>query len=288
MNKEEFIKEVKNSNLCPNEFDKIYGEFNFFQDKAYETLIELHKVCEKNGIIYELAFGSLLGLIRDGGQIPWDYDVDVIVPFSERKKLVDALEKDLNEKFYYYAIENNKNCRHMIIRLAPKGFKSESLHVDIFFFCGTPNNEEERIMFCEKIRKISKTRFYKKVNIIENSRKRIKRILFLTANRIRCLFYNNNKLLNDYYYLCNQYNPFESDIVACADGFASETQFESKYLWETILLNDEKGNEFRIPKHYEKILIDHYGNYKELFPLGDRINEVLVHYSKLKSQNEIK
>lgn len=287
MSKLDFAKEVENSNLCPTNFKKIYKEFNYFQDKTYETLIEFHRVCEKNNIKYELAFGSLLGLIRDGGQIPWDYDADVIVPFSEREKLIKSLEKDLSNQYYYYCIENNKDCRHMIIRLAPIGFKSESLHVDVFFFCGTPNDEIERNVFCKKIEKLSQIRFYKKVNIIENSNGRIKRIIFLMANKIRYLLYSNKKVLKEYYCLCSKYNVFESDINVCADIFATTTQYETKYLWETILKSDENGNEFRIPKHYKEVLTSEYKNYKTIYPLENRLNEMIVHYKRLKKQNYI-
>lgn len=60
-----------------------------------DTLIEFHRVCEKSNIEYELAYGSLLGAIRDNGQIPWDYDIDVFVAFKDKERLIETLKKNL-------------------------------------------------------------------------------------------------------------------------------------------------------------------------------------------------
>ena len=96
MNQKEFYNEVKDSNICPDNFEKIYDEFQKYQKATLSTLKEFHRVCEINNIRYQLAYGSLLGAIRDGGQIPWDYDIDVILPIEEKSTLIKALDRDLN------------------------------------------------------------------------------------------------------------------------------------------------------------------------------------------------
>ena len=84
MDSNQFYDEVVNSSLCPKDFDTIYREFRQFQEDTLETLREFHRVCEKNNVSYQLAFGSLLGAIRDNGQIPWDYDIDVLFRTMKR------------------------------------------------------------------------------------------------------------------------------------------------------------------------------------------------------------
>ncbi len=88
MDSSQFVNEVLNSDICPEGFEAIYEGFQTYQSDVLKVLKEFHRVCEKNGVTYQLAFGSLLGAIRDGGQIPWDYDIDVIVPFEEKGKLM--------------------------------------------------------------------------------------------------------------------------------------------------------------------------------------------------------
>ena len=190
MNSADFIDEVKNSGICPENFEEVYSEFQGFQKDALDTLKEVHRVCEKNSILYELAFGSLLGFVRDGGQIPWDYDIDIIVPYEQKNKLIEALKKDLDGKFYFYCPETNKKCRHMIMRVAPVGYRTEALHVDVFFCVGTPEEEKKRINFAKRIKEISDIRFGKLVNIREEALGDARMALRLWRQKIPAIFAN--------------------------------------------------------------------------------------------------
>lgn len=81
MKKEDFYNEVN----CYVEQLKI--DFIEFQEVIWKGLVDVTKICDQNQIWYQLAYGSLLGAVRDNGQIPWDYDIDIFVKYSDRKKL---------------------------------------------------------------------------------------------------------------------------------------------------------------------------------------------------------
>lgn len=52
-----------------------------------ELLKEFDRVCKENDIHYFLAQGTLIGAIRHKGFVPWDDDIDVIIPYEDFGKL---------------------------------------------------------------------------------------------------------------------------------------------------------------------------------------------------------
>jgi lipopolysaccharide cholinephosphotransferase len=53
-------------------------------------LREVDQLCRSHGLTYYLAFGTLLGAVRHGGYIPWDDDIDVMMPRSDYTRLVQV------------------------------------------------------------------------------------------------------------------------------------------------------------------------------------------------------
>ena len=64
------------------------------QDIALTLLLYLDEVCLENNLTYFAADGTLLGLIRHQGFIPWDDDVDVWMPREDYEKLEKIVNSD--------------------------------------------------------------------------------------------------------------------------------------------------------------------------------------------------
>lgn len=286
MTSEEFLKEVLSSPLCPDNFEEIYKEFQKYQKITMDTLIEFHRVCEKSNIKYELAYGSLLGAIRDNGQIPWDYDIDVFVAFKDKERLIETLKKELDDKYYFYCPEVNQKCRHVIMRLAPKGYRSEALHVDVFYYVGTPNSVEERKLHIEQIKRTAHTRYCKLVNCKEEAGGNVKKYIRLMLDKMKYSMKKTEDLKNEYEKLCQMYPIDKSDYLVSADVFADWYEFPRILFEETELFHTVDGT-FRIPKLYAELLTLVYKDYMNIPDLDTRIHEVMTHYNYLKFMENI-
>lgn len=60
-----------------------------------EVLNEIVRVCEKYGLTWYMAFGSLLGTVRHQGFIPWDDDIDIILKREDYMQLLNVLPGEL-------------------------------------------------------------------------------------------------------------------------------------------------------------------------------------------------
>ena len=73
----------------------------------FDMLKMFDAFCKENNIRYFLAYGTLLGAIRYKKFIPWDDDVDVLVPREDYDRLLRLFQD--NEKYRLYAFEKDEN-----------------------------------------------------------------------------------------------------------------------------------------------------------------------------------
>lgn len=73
------------------------------------------RFCKDHNIRYFLGYGTLLGAIRYKKFIPWDDDIDVLVPREDYDRLL-ALFED-TQKYRLYAYERNRKYRYPFAKL---------------------------------------------------------------------------------------------------------------------------------------------------------------------------
>lgn len=90
------------------------------KNAEFDILLKFDDFCNKNHLTYSLTFGTLLGAVRHNGFIPWDDDVDVMMPRKDYNKLFDMLYSNKKiadyirplsnkDKGYYYAFNKLHN-----------------------------------------------------------------------------------------------------------------------------------------------------------------------------------
>ena len=63
---------------------------------------EFHRVCMKYNLQYYVISGSLIGVIRHHGMIPWDDDIDVAMPRDDLEKLKKIAAEEWDGKEYLF------------------------------------------------------------------------------------------------------------------------------------------------------------------------------------------
>lgn len=66
------------------------------QEQLFKLLLEIDDICKRHDIEYFLDQGTILGLVRHGGFLPWDNDLDICMTEPNYDKFVEACQKDLD------------------------------------------------------------------------------------------------------------------------------------------------------------------------------------------------
>jgi len=110
-----------------------------------EILRFFDNVCRENNLTYFLSGGTLLGAIRHKGFIPWDDDVDLVMPRKDFEKLIEILDKsDSNYKLfipgcsedYFYTFGKLVDTRTVLDEFDYCPIKGMGLYIDIFIMTG--------------------------------------------------------------------------------------------------------------------------------------------------------
>jgi lipopolysaccharide cholinephosphotransferase len=77
------------------------------QSMGLAILKDVHSFCVQQGIRYSVAYGTLIGAIRHHGFIPWDDDIDIIMPRPDYERFC---EEYVSSRFRLICHQNDANC----------------------------------------------------------------------------------------------------------------------------------------------------------------------------------
>ncbi|MCQ2437070.1 MAG: LicD family protein [Clostridia bacterium] len=128
-----------------------YLSFREMQLSCLDMLHAVDAICKKNRITYFLSGGTLLGAVRHKGFIPWDDDIDLMMPRGDLERFCKAAESVLPKRFRMAVPGRDKDHPFPWVRLydtditledsGMQHMRTEYLFMDIFPVDGMPNGK---------------------------------------------------------------------------------------------------------------------------------------------------
>lgn len=269
-------------------------ELGLLHSVELEIVKEFHRICEENHLRYVLAFGSMIGAVRHKGFIPWDDDVDIVMPWEDycefnrianNASTPDFMVQNTNtvERHVYPFSRFVKKRTCAIIEYPYKYYHNQAIYIDVFPALFIPASKL-------KFRHIQISNFfYSQVARMESPSpyKNTKRGFF--ARSVMFAFYCLNKVIPKKFCYSRMMKRALSVNERKAKGYYigdlySETNAISQFQMPLDVFNKRvlmkfEDTELYMPKEYDTILRNMYGDYMDLPPEDKRKSHNFLYVS---------
>lgn len=238
--------------------------FEQIKQRSLDILIDVSDFCDKHNIRYFLACGTLLGAIRHNGFIPWDDDIDIMIPRPDYNRFLKEYNSDdyvvlkPNQGYFFFAKVYDPKTKMIESGVDYKKIKPIGVSIDIFPLDGMVNNEKEykkRVKisgFFETLLRLSNQPIFYRKNPLKAINRIIPRIIG-SRNLVKII----EKIDQKYDYENSDY------VIRFKTTPNGETMPVSKTAFEPIKKEFE-GHLFNIPKGYDEWLSKFFGDYMKL------------------------
>lgn len=250
-----------------------------------DMLKEFVKICQELNLRYFLAGGTLLGCIRHGGFIPWDDDLDVMMPREDYEIFLEKGQALMKEKFFLQSYKTDSEWARGFakIRNSDTTFIENSVqnlninhgvYIDIFPLDGCKSKskilnlknkimlEVHRIyfaqMFCIKNPERTKIKVMHFINTI------LKKTIY-RKKTYEDLLQKEKKILTKYSYDESKYACiFVDPAVKPLSNIFPRSYFDKG------IVKKFEDIDVIVPKDYDSFLKQQYGDYMQLPPEDKR------------------
>lgn len=233
----------------------------------FEMLKEIDAFCRSNDIRYSLAFGTLLGAIRHKGFIPWDDDVDIMMPLPDMlrfKKLFHSESMKYcdvdTEKYYGGGFSRIANMK--TYRKSGMLSKEYGVSIDLYPFVSIPDDDDNKSVFFSGAEKLQKRR-------LAYLRWRGRLIRFLPLKTIPG-FTNAIRNYRDFMFNQCPYGSTHTFYVIAGPLSLWRKMSYNGDMFDKLIEVEFENYKFLSISQYDKYLTLRYGDYMKLPPEDQR------------------
>lgn len=258
------------------------------QNTELSIFKDIVSVCQKHNIGYFMLFGTLIGAIRHKGFIPWDDDMDIGMLREDYDSFVKVFEKELGDKYTLTTPLRTKDFSSTVVKVQKKGTKfipeyskkmkcEQGIFIDIFIYDKVSANEKQYKKQVKKTRTLSRLIF---LAGSPNPEINIGGIAGRAAALLCKAGHYVFKLIpNIHVYMYKKYVKYS--VMANVENSCRYTTFQSTAPDKCIVNIDDllpyeqvafENYTANVPKNYDYILTERYGDYMKLPPEEERVN----------------
>lgn len=224
----------------------------------------IKKICEANQLRYYLCGGTLIGAIRHKGYIPWDDDIDIIMPMPDYKKFLELVKKD--DKYEALSIYTHPDEYYLFAaKLLDRStlalnwefplLSTTGVFIDIFPTSGLPDNAEDRKEFYIKVKNLH-TEFTKTYVDYNCDSEKI------------CL--RRKKLRSDIITMMEQYDYESSEYIGWLFSRYKDKELMPREIYNSSIPVLFEGEYYSAAIGYDDYLMRIHGDYMSFPPVKDR------------------
>lgn len=256
------------------------------QKKLLEMLKVFIKVCDDNNLRYFLSSGTTLGAVRHHGFIPWDDDIDVMMPREDYEKLM-SLKHPFDDNRYFlqcyktdpHYILNYGKLRDSSTTFIENNYAHHKINHGVWIDIFPIDGRSKKIKPNRFKAKIQNLRFWANVWLCYPYafRRKFRLKYFFTDlmfNLIAFIFFPLNVFLYrnrlvDWW--CTRVKYDEATYVGMIGDF-----YINHAMWPKEWTDDKVMMQFEdvmaaVPKEYDKYLTFIYGDYMKLPPIEKQV-----------------
>lgn len=231
-----------------------------------EILKKFAGICKEHDLRYFLTSGSLLGAVRHQGFIPWDDDIDVVMPEKDYLRFLE-IQKELPETMEVLCWQDSTNYEYLPAKIRCCDFQEACIDV----FCLVPSRPPRLfVRLCFNASLVISYVLHTRQN--EKILQPYKNLWASVASAILCVIPVTWLRLFRSQLLKLIRAEKETNTLASLGGFYKAEKEFYPLEWFSdhveLLFEDEL---FYAPKQWDKCLTQLYGDYMTLPPEEERI-----------------